>query len=66
MPMLRTSSEAFPASKKVMSDIPYVLRVEFGHLAHETTKIVGKPIACLLCICFLISVDQIKEDSMVG
>jgi hypothetical protein len=27
MPMLTTSSEAFPASKKLMSDIPYVLRV---------------------------------------
>ena len=48
MPMLRTSSEAFPASKDVMSDIPYVLRVEFGQLAHETTKIVGKPIANIL------------------
>jgi hypothetical protein len=64
--MLRTSSEAFPASKKVMSDIPYVLCVEFGHLAHETTKIVGKPIACHKCNGFLLSVDQIKEDSKVG
>ena len=66
MPMLRTSSEAFPASKKVMSDIPYVLRVEFGHLAHETTKIVGKPIACHKCNGFLLSVDQIQEDPKVG
>ncbi|MFX1559233.1 MAG: hypothetical protein ACFFBL_01470 [Promethearchaeota archaeon] len=66
MPMLRTSSEAFPASKKVLSDIPYVLRVEFGHLAHETTKIVGKPIACHKCNGFLLSVDQIKEDPKVG
>ncbi len=66
MPMLRTSSEAFPASKKVLSDIPFVLRVEFGHLAHETTKIVGKPIACHKCNGFLLSVDQIKEDSKVG
>jgi len=66
MPMLRTSSEAFPASKKVLSDIPFVLRVEFGHLAHKTTKIVGKPIACHNCNGFLLSVDQIKEDSKVG
>jgi len=64
--MLRTSSEAFPASKKVLSDIPYVLRVEFGHLAHETTKIVGKPIACHKCNGFLLSVDQIQEDPKVG
>ena len=66
MPMLRTSSDAFPASKKVLSDIPYVLRVEFGHLAHETTKIVGKPIACHKCNGFLFSVDQIKEDPKLG
>jgi hypothetical protein len=64
--MLRTSSEAFPASKKVLGDIPYVLRVEFGHLAHETTKIVGKPIACHKCNGFLLSVDQIEEDPKVG
>jgi len=66
MPMLRTSSESFPSSKKVLSDIPYVLRVEFGHLAHETTKIVGKPIACHKCNGFLLSVDQIEEDPKVG
>jgi len=64
--MLRTSSAAFPASKKVLSDIPYVLRVEFGHLAHETTKIVGKPIACHKCNGFLLSVDQIEDDPKVG
>jgi len=66
MPMLRTSSDAFPASKKVLSDIPYVLRVEFGYLAHETTKIVGTPVACHKCNGFLLSVDQIKEDPKVG
>jgi len=66
MPMLRTSSESFPASKDVMSDIPYVLRVEFSHLAHETTKIVGKPIACHKCNGFLLSLDQIQEDPKVG
>ena len=66
MPMLKTSSEAFPASKDVLSDIPYVLRVEFGQLAHETTKIVGKPIACHKCNGFLLSVDQIQDDSKVG
>ncbi len=66
MPMLRTSSESFPASKDIMSDIPYVLRVEFGQLAHETTKIVGKPIACHKCNGFLLSTDQIQEDSKVG
>jgi hypothetical protein len=64
--MLRTSSEAFPASKDVMSDIPYVLRVEFGQLTHETTKIVGKPIACHKCNGFLLSTDQIQEDPKVG
>ncbi len=64
--MLSTSSESFPASKKVLSDIPYVLRVEFGHLTHETTKIVGKPIACHKCNGFLLSVDQIQEDPKVG
>jgi len=66
MSMLRTSSESFPASKKVLSDIPYVLRVEFGHLAHEKTKIVGKPMACHTCNGFLLSVDQIQEDPKVG
>jgi hypothetical protein len=66
MPMLRTSSESFPASKKVLGDIPYVLRVEFGHLAHETTKIVGKPIACHKCNGFLLSLDQIQENPKVG
>ena len=66
MSMLRTSSESFPASKDIMSDIPYVLRVEFGHLAHETTKIVGKPIACHKCNGFLLSLDQIQEDPKVG
>jgi hypothetical protein len=64
--MLRTSSESFPASKKVLGDIPYVLRVEFGHLAHETTKIVGKPIACHKCNGFLLSLDQIQENPKVG
>ncbi len=66
MPMLRASSEAFPASKKVLGEIPYVLRVEFGHLARETTKIVGKPIACHKCNGFLMNLDQIKEDPKVG
>jgi hypothetical protein len=66
MPMLRTSSEAFPASKDVLSDIPYVLRVEFSHLTHETTKIVGKPIACHKCNGFLLSVDQIQDNPKVG
>ena len=66
MPMLRTSSEAFPATKKLMSDIPYVLRVEFGELAHDVTKIIGKPIACQKCGGFLISVDQVEEDEKVG
>ena len=64
--MLRASSEAFPATKKVLGEIPYVLRVEFGHLARETTKIVGKPIACHKCNGFLLSLDQIKEDPKVG
>ncbi|MCK5264339.1 MAG: hypothetical protein KAR03_01930, partial [Candidatus Thorarchaeota archaeon] len=41
-------------------------RVEFSHLAHETTKIVGKPIACHKCNGFLLSVDQIQEDPKVG
>ncbi|MFX0106777.1 MAG: hypothetical protein ACFE7R_00680, partial [Candidatus Hodarchaeota archaeon] len=66
MPMLRTSSEAFPASEEVMSDVPYVLRVEFGDLARDVTKIVGKPIACHKCNGFLLSTDQIKEDPKVG
>jgi hypothetical protein len=66
LPMLRASSEAFPSSKKVLGEIPYVLRVEFGQLARETTKIVGKPIACHKCNGFLMSLDQIKEDPKVG
>jgi hypothetical protein len=66
VPMLRTSSEAFPASREVLSDIPYVLRVEFGYLARETTKIVGKPIACHKCNGFLLSIDQIRDDPKVG
>jgi len=66
MPMLRTSSKAFPSTKKLMSDIPYVLRVEFRDLARDVTKIVGKPITCQKCGGFLVSVDQIKEDDKVG
>jgi hypothetical protein len=66
MPMLKTSSEAFPASRDLMKDIPYVLRVRFGELATETTKIVGKPIACHKCNGFLLSLDQIVEDPKVG
>lgn len=66
MPMLRTSSESFPASKKMMSDIPYVLRVGFSDLGSDVTKIVGMPIACQKCGGFLISVDQVKEDKKVG
>ncbi|TFF91483.1 VWA domain-containing protein [Candidatus Thorarchaeota archaeon] len=66
MPMLHTTSEAFPAEKKMMSDIPYVLRVEFGALETEGKKIVGKPIACYKCNGFLLSVDQIVEDDKVG
>ncbi|MHA1480782.1 MAG: hypothetical protein ACTSQZ_05120, partial [Candidatus Thorarchaeota archaeon] len=49
-----------------MSDIPYVLRVEFRDLAREVTKIVGKPISCQKCGGYLISVDQVKEDAKVG
>ncbi len=66
MPMLRTSSDAFPSSKKLMSDIPYVLRVEFRDLARDVTKIIGKPISCQKCGGYLISVDQVKEDAKVG
>ncbi|MFX1263373.1 MAG: VWA domain-containing protein [Promethearchaeota archaeon] len=66
MPMLRTTSEAFPSSKDVLKDLPYVLRVEFGDLARDVTKIVGKPIACHKCNGFLLSVDQILEDDKVG
>ncbi len=66
MPMLKTSSEAFPSSRDMMKDIPYVLRVRFGELADDTTKIVGKPIACHKCNGFLLSVEQIKEDPKVG
>jgi len=66
MPMLRTTSEAFPSSKDVMKDLPYVLRVEFADLARNVTKIVGKPIACHKCNGFLLSVDQIQEDDKVG
>jgi len=66
MPMLRTSSDTFPASKKVMSNIPYVLRVEFSELASDATKIVGKPIACQKCGGFLMSVEQVKEDAKIG
>ncbi|MFW9933115.1 MAG: hypothetical protein ACFFDR_10710 [Candidatus Thorarchaeota archaeon] len=64
--MLRTSSESFPASKKMMSDIPYVLRVGFGDLGSDVTKIVGLPIACQKCGGFLISVDQVNDDEKVG
>ncbi|MGY5874528.1 MAG: VWA domain-containing protein, partial [Candidatus Thorarchaeota archaeon] len=66
MPMLKTSSEVFPASRGLMKDIPYVLRVRFGELADETTKIVGKPIACHKCNGFLLSTNQILEDPKVG
>jgi hypothetical protein len=66
MTILKTSSESFPASRDLMKDITYVLRVRFGELAEETTKIVGKPIACHKCNGFLLNVDQIKEDPKVG
>jgi len=64
--MLRTSSDAFPAEKKLMSDVPYVLRVGFSDLAKDVTKIIGKPIACQNCGGFLMSVEQVKEDDKVG
>jgi hypothetical protein len=66
MPMLRTSSEAFPAKKDLLSDIPYVMRVEFRDLARDVTKIVGKPIACHKCNGFLLSADQVVEDDKIG
>ncbi len=66
MPMLKTSSESFPASKRIMSDIPYVLRVEFRDLARDVKKITGKPIACYKCGGYLLNVDQIKDDPKVG
>jgi len=66
MPMLRTSSEAFPASKDMIGDIPYVLRVEFRDLARDVTKITGMPIACHKCNGFLMSADQIVEDRKIG
>ncbi|TFG10980.1 VWA domain-containing protein [Candidatus Thorarchaeota archaeon] len=66
MPMLRTTSDTFPAETKMMSDIPYVLRVEFGALEKEEKKIIGKPIACHKCNGFLLSIDQIVEDDKVG
>jgi hypothetical protein len=64
--MLKTSSESFPSSKKMMSDIPYVLRVEFRDLARDVKKITGKPIACHKCGGYLLSVDQIEDDPKVG
>lgn len=66
MPMLKTSSESFPASKRIMSDIPYVLRVEFRDLARDVKKITGKPIACYKCGGYLLNVDQIEDDPKVG
>jgi hypothetical protein len=66
MTLLKTSSESFPASKKMMSDIPYVLRVGFRDLARDVKKIIGKPIACHKCGGFLLSVDQIEDDPKVG
>ncbi len=66
MPMLKTSSESFPASKRMMSDIPYVLRIEFRDLARDVKKITGKPIACYKCGGYLLSVDQIEDDPKVG
>ncbi|MHA1905682.1 MAG: hypothetical protein ACW98Y_00135 [Candidatus Thorarchaeota archaeon] len=64
--MLRTSSDAFPAEKKLMSDVPYVLRVGFGDLAKDVTKIIGKPIGCQKCGGFLMSVEQVEENEKVG
>jgi hypothetical protein len=64
--MLRTSSEAFPAKEDLLSDIPYVMRVEFRDLARDVTKIVGKPIACHKCNGFLLNADQVVEDDKIG
>ncbi|MEM2142849.1 MAG: VWA domain-containing protein [Candidatus Thorarchaeota archaeon] len=66
MAILRTSAEAFPSSRRVTGEIPYVLRVEFRGLSDDTSKIVGKPIACSKCNGFLISIDQIQEDKKIG
>jgi hypothetical protein len=66
MPLLKPTSNSFPASKKILDDIPYVMRVEFSGLTHEVRKIVGKPIACERCGGYLISTDQIVEDPKVG
>lgn len=66
MPMIRTSSEAFPASREMIGDLPYVVRVEFKELSREGGKITGKPIACHKCNGFLVSTNQIIEDRKVG
>jgi len=64
--MMRTSSDAFPASRDLIGDLPYVVRVEFRDLARETGKITGRPIACHKCNGFLMSTNQIIEDRKVG
>ncbi len=66
MTILKTSSETFPASRRLMGDLPYVLRIEFSELAVTTQKIVGKPIACQKCNGLLVGADQIKIDPKVG
>ncbi len=66
MPMKRTSAGAFPASREVMGELPYVVRVDFSELAGETRRIVGKPISCHKCGAFLMSADSIREDPKIG
>ncbi len=66
MPMLRTSSDMFPASRDVTRGLPYVVRIDFSELAREPRRIVGRPIACHKCGAVLLSADQIKEDSRIG
>ncbi len=66
MSLLKPTSGSFPASKRILDDIPYVMGVKFSNLTRDVRKIVGKPIACERCGGYLISADQIEEDPKVG
>ncbi len=66
MPIIKSTSKAFPKSKKVLGDIPFVLRVEFSELESTGAVITGKPIACFKCNAFLQEAELIKDDPKIG
>ncbi len=64
--MFRASSEAIPASRDVVPEVPFVLRLDLSRVDSAASTIVGTPISCYKCGAFVEDVAEIKEDPKVG